>query len=146
MDKSTRKAWELFLGDRPDFPEFKESDSFLHTQICALESINACHTRTSSFSSQANKSNVRINSYHATTLSHSIDSNFARAEKLLHCVERRLNRSDFYRESYAHFMREYEDMGHMRQVNNLPPYCTYLPHHPVVKMIDQFHDQITCRF
>ncbi|XP_008183125.1 uncharacterized protein LOC103309446 [Acyrthosiphon pisum] len=51
-------------------------------------------------------------------------------------VERRLQRDDKLRTEYTRFMKEYLEMGHMKQVQNeveLPVLSCYLPHHAVQK-------------
>jgi len=52
-------------------------------------------------------------------------------------VERRLQQDESLREAYVSFMKEYENAGHMHEVNNSEPVTNnlfYLPHHPVVKL------------
>jgi hypothetical protein len=57
------------------------------------------------------------------------------AENRLLALERRLERDVTLKTEYHHFMREYEELGHMTPVishdGNQP--CYYLPHHPVFK-------------
>ncbi|CAI6377504.1 unnamed protein product [Macrosiphum euphorbiae] len=51
-------------------------------------------------------------------------------------VERRLQRDDKLRTEYTRFMKEYLEMGHMKEVQNeveLPVRSCYLPHHAVQK-------------
>ncbi|XP_049300569.1 uncharacterized protein LOC125774382 [Anopheles funestus] len=58
------------------------------------------------------------------------------ADRRLLAVERRLKANPEMREAYSSFMREYENLGHMRRLEepideSCPHY--YLPHHAVVK-------------
>lgn len=39
LDKASRKAWELKLGDTVDYPNYRELDRFLDSRIRALEAI-----------------------------------------------------------------------------------------------------------
>ena len=63
-----------------------------------------------------------------------------RAEKLFLSVERRSARNPKGAELYSDFIREYESLGHMREVpisDHRKPQAVYLPHHPVVKLTSQ---------
>ncbi|XP_055715552.1 uncharacterized protein LOC129809615 [Phlebotomus papatasi] len=68
-----------------------------------------------------------------TQLGESRDS----ALKRFRCIERRLQRDPAIKEQYTAFMKEYEDLGHMRKLpghyeSDKP--AVYLPHHPVMKL------------
>jgi len=57
------------------------------------------------------------------------------ANKRLLSLERRLQFNQLARQEYSKFMREYEDMGHMVEVNpnQSSPMSYYIPHHFVTK-------------
>ncbi|XP_058839510.1 uncharacterized protein LOC131694986 [Topomyia yanbarensis] len=58
------------------------------------------------------------------------------AEQRLFSLERRLSKEPEVYDAYRRFMKEYEDLGHMRRlsepIDNTEPHC-FLPHHPVFK-------------
>lgn len=54
----------------------------------------------------------------------------------LNLLERRLTKNPSLKQDYNDFLTEYEDMGHMKQVDptdDKTTNCYYLPHHPVFK-------------
>lgn len=59
----------------------------------------------------------------------------SQAEKRFMLLEKKLNRNETLQNEYVKFMREYEELGHMRKVSNFdnqqPAY--YMPHHGVLK-------------
>ncbi|XP_055589857.1 uncharacterized protein LOC129742036 [Uranotaenia lowii] len=56
------------------------------------------------------------------------------ALRRLYATERRLARDEELHKQYAMFMREYEEMGHMKKVEtHAAVKRCYLPHHPVIK-------------
>ncbi|XP_040173677.1 uncharacterized protein LOC120906228 [Anopheles arabiensis] len=60
----------------------------------------------------------------------------ATADRRLRCMERRLVNNPTMRDEYVKFMREYEQLGHMKRLTGPVDGSTqhyYLPHHAVVK-------------
>lgn len=58
------------------------------------------------------------------------------AERRFLSLEKRLQRNENLRKMYLDFMKEYEQLGHMSEVDGSscdPPYSFYLPHHGVLK-------------
>jgi hypothetical protein len=57
------------------------------------------------------------------------------AERRLHAIERRLEKDPGLKVQYHSFMKEYEELGHMKHVTSQEgkSTCYYLPHHPVFK-------------
>ena len=57
------------------------------------------------------------------------------AESRLHAIERRLERDPDLKVQYHHFMKEYEELGHMEPVKSQEGKntCHFLPHHPGFK-------------
>lgn len=57
----------------------------------------------------------------------------AAAKRRLYCLERRFEREPETRQKYIDFMREYEDLGHMKEASPLDPSQLhyYVPHHAV---------------
>jgi len=57
------------------------------------------------------------------------------AERRLHAIERRLERDPDLEVQYHNFMKEYEELGHMKPVTSQEgkSTCYFLPHHPVFK-------------
>lgn len=57
------------------------------------------------------------------------------AEKRFLSIERKLARDANFREEYCKFMREYEELGHMRKISykNNEEICYYMPHHGVLR-------------
>ena len=57
------------------------------------------------------------------------------AERRLHTIERRLERDPDLKVQYHNFMKEYEELGHMKPVTSQEgkSTCYYLSHHPVFK-------------
>ncbi|XP_055644163.1 uncharacterized protein LOC129780182 [Toxorhynchites rutilus septentrionalis] len=64
-----------------------------------------------------------------------IGESYQNALRRLGNLERKLDRDEQLKERYYAFMKEFVDLGHMREVlpDEEPPIICYLPHHPVVK-------------
>ena len=59
------------------------------------------------------------------------------AERQFLQIEKRMQRDQQYREHYHAFMREYEALGHMTEIDSVPPGPHYfLPHHAVMRPDD----------
>ncbi|XP_011884091.1 PREDICTED: uncharacterized protein LOC105571233 [Vollenhovia emeryi] len=58
-----------------------------------------------------------------------------RAEKRFLTLERKLLHNKALQEEYSAFLKEYEELGHMRRIsdNEEPPHSYYLPHHCVIR-------------
>jgi len=57
------------------------------------------------------------------------------AERRLHAIDRRLEKQPDLKTQYHDFMKEYEDLGHMKPVKSQQSKqpCYFLPHHAVFK-------------
>ncbi|XP_055612530.1 uncharacterized protein LOC129759143 [Uranotaenia lowii] len=70
-------------------------------------------------------------------LQHKLGDSRVMAEKRFQSVERRLDASPDIKQQYSEFLREYEDLGHMKQNTNTDQdnqhAAYYLPHHYVLK-------------
>jgi hypothetical protein len=56
-------------------------------------------------------------------------------ERILHAIERRLEQNPDLKIQYHNFMKEYEELGHMKPIKfeEERSTCYYLPHHAVFK-------------
>lgn len=63
--------------------------------------------------------------------------NIPNATKSLHYLEKRLEKNENHYNMYRDFMREYEEMNHMKEIDaeekNPNEKCFYMPHHAVLK-------------
>ncbi|XP_032690617.1 uncharacterized protein LOC116853597 [Odontomachus brunneus] len=69
---------------------------------------------------------------------HSIDIGTSRqtAERSLQQLHRRLKTQPLLASEYINFIREYENLGHMGQVEDadiIATQCIYIPHHPILR-------------
>ncbi|XP_076280087.1 uncharacterized protein LOC143219483 [Lasioglossum baleicum] len=57
------------------------------------------------------------------------------ADKVLQSIYRKFQLQPSLAEEYKEFLRDYENLGHMRQAPDLPSssQCVYIPHHPVLR-------------
>ncbi|XP_029054599.2 uncharacterized protein LOC114881882 [Osmia bicornis bicornis] len=65
-----------------------------------------------------------------------LGNSYSTARSCLRRTLNKLSRNPEYREQYQRFMKEYEDLGHMKKASSISPNDTsiyYLPHHGVFK-------------